>query len=261
MGGKGSGTPKAALLKLDGTQVDKLGVVTETDFFSFLQLPAEHYANLEIEMTPEQALKFRNHIIRMKVGTSAIIPMVCGGPRCPVKLCPFHETKTWPLASQCPLEATLITTWMKNYIDDLEIDIQSRTEMVLINKLVECDIIDYRANIALSTDEDAWKLLKVDITDTGKATIENTNAHPILEIKERTQSTRQKVLESLIATRKERAKKIALAGAKSEGEHGQHWADLKSALKIISRIQSGETLADLKKELGEPVNADWESIE
>ncbi|MHA2069413.1 MAG: hypothetical protein ACXABY_34055, partial [Candidatus Thorarchaeota archaeon] len=104
MGGRGSGKPKAALLKLDGTQTDLLGNVTQTDFFKFLKLPAEHYANLEIEMTPEQALKFRNHIVRMKIGTSAIIPKLCGGHLCPERQCPFHEGKNWPISLPCVIE-------------------------------------------------------------------------------------------------------------------------------------------------------------
>jgi hypothetical protein len=260
MGGKGSGKPKAALMKLDGTQTDLLGNVTETDFFKFLKLPSEHYADLEKTMTPEQALKFRNHIVRMKVGTSAIIPMLCGGPNCPVKHCPFHEGKNWPLSAQCPIESNLVSVWMKNYVDDLEVDPESRTELILVNQLVECDIIDYRANVALSVDEEAWSLLKIDVTTIADGvTNETTNPHPILEIKEKIQNRRLRVLESLSATRRERIKRAAALGGLEDGEIGAHWADLKAAAMKVSNINSGGTIEDLEAEKVE--NADWEEVD
>lgn len=262
MGGKGSGKPKAALLKLDGTQTDLLGNVSETDFFKFLKLPSEHYASLEKEMTPEQALKFRNHIIRMKVGTSAIIPMLCGGQRCPVKHCPFHEYKNWPLGQPCPIESNLVAVWMKNYVDDLEVDPESRTELILVNQLVECDIIDYRANVALSADEEAWTLLKIDITIIGDGvTNETTNPHPILEIKEKTQGRRLRILESLAATRKERIKRAAALGGLEGGDIGVHWDALKAAAQKVSKINAGGRIEDIEDEVEEVTNADWETID
>jgi hypothetical protein len=256
MGGTGSGTPKAALLKLDGTQTDLLGNVTETDFFKFLKLPSEHFANLEKEMSPEQALKFRNHIIRMKVGTSAIIPMLCGGSRCPVKHCSFHAYKNWPISEPCPVEGNLVAVWTRNYVDDLEINPENRTELILVNQLVECDIIDYRANVALSCDEEAWTLLKVDVTTVADGvTNEVTNAHPILEIKERTQSRRLKVLESLSATRKERIKRAASLGELDGGEIGMHWNDLKNAAQKVFKMNSTGKLEDIDSEV---TDVDWE---
>ena len=565
MGGEGSGKPKAELLKLNGTQLDHIGKVTPTDFFKFLALPAEHNANLEKVMTPEQALKFRNHIVRMKVGTSAMIPMLCGGDRCPVKQCPFHDKKNWPIAEQChppgtyikvagdrdikiedldpeehkvvsfhrkkhrimsnwrngydftvsskavvgelvdinagfnyyqatlghicvarfnekainkfcvylmkkgshwrigksrisaittspegdkyrlpftyrgvkeeadamwvlgiydlntdallaeesfsikwqtskvsfadsldrikskydglykwatkeqinayhdslsnsedfykeklgsiglrleypiwekdnsdkrigqvklyarntmfiracnlisgimevplyikdtsdtskviwnsikvtrqkysglvyaldvknkhktyfanniathncPIEATLIAAWTQSYIEDIGVQPDERTEMILINKLVECDMIDYRANIGLSKDEDGWNLIKVDIIDNGESQQEVSSLHPLLEAKSKAHAERMRVLESFSATRKEKAKKAAMLKQREEGDIGQHWADIKTALTTAKKIQHGGSLEEIKEDAKDVassdfVQADWE---
>jgi len=266
MGGKGSGTPRAALLKLDGTQIDKHGNEAETDFFSFLNLPAEHNANLEKVLTPKQALKFRNHIVRMRVGTSAAIPMLCGGARCPVKQCPFNDEKNWPLAEQCPIESSLVINWMKSYVEDLGVNPESRTEMVLVNKLIECDIIDYRANIGFSVDEDAWKLTVVDITTTAKSVIENTSAHPLIDIKEKTHRIRQTVLESLAATRKEKYKRAQALKQRNEESIGDHFAKLKIALGAVGTKSTGPSIDRIKEDTekladdnNDIVDTDWET--
>jgi len=259
MGNKDSGTPKAALLKLDGTQMDRHGKVTETDFFKFLQLPADHMVDLEKTMTPSQALKFRNHVVKMKIGTSAAMPMKCGGPKCPNSDCPFFIEKNWPIASLCPLEANLIATWMKSYIDDLEIDIDMRTEMILANKLVECDMIDYRANIGLSVNEDAWTLLKVDITESDQGVSETTNVHPLLEAKEKAHRARLQILESFAATRRERYKKAQAMGQRDSDDIGSHFTRLKAAVEAAEGARKKKiSVKDITEE-DNIIDADWET--
>jgi hypothetical protein len=154
---------------------------------------------------------------------------------------------------------------MKSYVDELGVDVQSRTEMVLVNQLVECDIIDYRASIGFSTDPDAWKLLKVDITSAGDDLVsETTNPHPLLEIKERTQARRLKVLEALSATRREKLKSLSRLGDVENEENRTHWADMKKLAASMSKIQQGASIEEVKKgleeERGSIEDADWEMI-
>lgn len=251
MGAGTSGVPTAALLNLNGTQTDIVGKVSETDFFSFLNLPKEVMEKLDKSMSPEQALKFRGHVARMKIGISAAIPMICaGGIKCPNKQCPLNESKLWPLAESCPVESILIAEWTKGYIDDLTIDPNCRTEMVLINKLVECDIIDYRANIGFATQEDAWTLLKVDTVSDGERTTEMTNVHPLIEIKEKVHRIRDRVLESLAATRKERYKRAAALKQRENESIGDYMANLKQAIQAAkAKNVTNISLEDLKKDV------------
>lgn len=261
MGGRGSGQSKAELLKLDGTEIDIHGKVTKGDFFSFLNLPAEHYANLEKTMTADQALAFKNHIVRMKVGTSAMMPMLCGGDQCPNRQCPFHVGKNWPLSESCPIESNLIAIYTKNYVEDIGIEPDNRTEMILVNKLVECDMIDYRANIGLSKDEDGWTLIKTDIIDSDHGTQEISTSHPLLEIKERTHNTRMKVLESFNATRREKAKKAAMLKQRSEGDAGQHWSEMQKFMAAFDKNKAKTTMAEMKQDAQDIANSDFEEAD
>jgi len=259
MGGEGSGTPKAELLRLDGTQIDRQGVVSKTDYFNFLQLPEEHNAKLDKVMTPEQALKFRNHVVRMKVGTSAIIPMLCGGTKCPMKQCPFHSEKNWPLAEPCPIEMNLIVNWIQSYVEDLGVDPGSRTQMILVNKLVECDIIDYRANIGFAVDEEAWSLIKTNVMSDGERTTEIANIHPLIDIKEKTHRVRAQILEALAATPKEKYKRAAALKRREDSNIGDHFDSLKKAITAATARSRQPTIDKLKEEAEEPevVDADW----
>jgi hypothetical protein len=267
MGGKGSGTPNTSLLRLDGVQIDAEGNETSTDFFAFLALPEDHKAKLDKVFTPEQALKFRNHIVTMRIGTSAAIPRLCSGPRCPVKTCPFHIEKNWILAEPCPLELALIVSWTKGYVYDLNINPSDRTEMVQVNKLVECDIIDYRANIGLAVDEEAQTLLRLD-TSIGPVTSETLNVHPLIEVKDRVHKVRQQVLEGLAATRKERYRR-AQALKQTEGEGvGDYLSRLKKTVKAMSGTAKPVSIGDIKNdaeklaksdEKHKILDADWES--
>lgn len=266
MGGEGSGKPKAEMIKLDGTQIDLHGNATQSDFFNFLKLPAEHFVNLEKTMTTEQALAFRNHISRMKVGTSAMMPMLCGALACPVQQCPFHLTKSWPAGEQCPIESNLIAAWTKSYIEDIGVEPDNRTEMILINKLVECDMIDYRANIGLSKDQDGWTLIKTDIMETERGTQEMTSSHPLLEIKDRNHATRMKVLESFNATRREKAKKAAMLKQREDGDIGAHWADMKDFINKFEKQKNQSSMAQIKQDAKDIANssfveADWETTD
>lgn len=262
MGGDGSGKPKAALLKLDGTQTDFSGNITKTNFFSFLDTPVERFLDLEKTMTAEQALKFRNQIVRLKVGVSAAIPMACGAAKCPNKTCPFHDGGGYPVAEPCPIESNLIAMWTKSYIEDLGIDIDSRSEMILVNELVECDIIDYRANLGLAKDGDGWTLIVVDVATSDKGTSEVTKLHPLLDAKEKTRRARHQILESLAATRKEKYKRAAALKQREDEDIGTHFNNLKKALGVASKRAGGATIKQLKEDAEELKeegieDADW----
>jgi hypothetical protein len=239
MGGNGSGTPKAEIIKLDGTQIDKEGKVTRSNFFDFLNLPVGHKVDLDKILTGTQALQFRNFFIRMKIGTSAAIPMLCSGPKCPNKLCAFHSEQNWCIGDQCPLEAGLIIAWTRSWMEDLNVDPENMSEMVLINKLVELDMIDYRANLGLSgaVDEEAIMLVKTNITTGASMNSETSVVHPLLEIKEKIQRMRGQILECLGATRKEKWKKAAALKQRDEGDLGKHFTDLKKALADMRKAQ------------------------
>lgn len=263
MGNKDSGKPKCEMIKLDGSMVHKDGKITRSNFFDFLNLPVG--AQKDIQLTPEEAIRFRNHIVRMKLGTSAAVPMKCSGPKCPAhNICPFTPTLNWPIFSSCPVERELIDAWTRAYVEELGLDPESSTSMVLVNKLVECDIIDYRANIGLSgaRDEEAQTLLKTTTIDTGNSISETLAVHPILEVKEKVHRMRQQILEALAATPREKYKRAAaLKKTEDNADAAQHMARMKATFEKIKqeKVKSLEA-KEIQEENDTIVEADWESI-
>jgi hypothetical protein len=264
MGNDSSGTPKADLLVLDGHQI-KDGKISKTNFFDFLGMDLTDYSG--IQLTPEESMAFRAHVVRMKYGMSAALPMQCSGVRCPNKICPFHESAKYLLAKPCILETRLIQVLTQGYMEELNVNTDSMTEMSLINKLVECDILDYRANLGLSggVDEEAKLLLKENVVEGKGQTISVTTVvHPLLDIKEKLQRTRASVLEAFVATRKEKVKKASLL-KKDEDSDASNWlANLKK--KFNSDSSLNKTSLDRIKEDAEKVakdliiESDWEEL-
>jgi hypothetical protein len=227
MGGVGSGTIDCEYITLAGDKT-KDGKITKSEFFKFLNTDLSDYSH--VKLTPAQAVKFKTQVIRMVHGTSAAIPMVCIGPLCPNKICPFHEEKNWPLTLQCLIESQMVQYLTQGYMEELGVEPEHLTEMTLVSKMVECDMIDYRANIGLSggKDPEAASLLSVTVIDNGKTMCESISIHPLLEAKEKASRTKMMILESFTATRKERYKKAA-ALKKTEGTDASTFlSDLKT---------------------------------
>jgi hypothetical protein len=151
-------------------------------------------------------------------------------------------------------------------MEELNVNVNSLTEMTLINKLVECDILDYRANLGLNggVDEEAKLLLKENVTEGKGGVISITTVvHPLLDIKEKLQRTRAAVLESFVATRKEKVKKASML-KKDEEDDASNW--LSGLKKKFATDSQNKSSIDRIKEDAEKVasnitlEADWEDI-
>lgn len=237
MGSQSSGKPKGSLIKLDGTAIVN-GKEEKTNFFDFLKMDLADYS--DIVMTDKQAMSFKQSVMRFKYGTSAAIPLVCSGPRCINKFCPFHEEKNYPLARPCLIETRLIQMLTQSYIEDLGMDPESPTEMTLVNKLVECDIIDLRANYSLSgaVDEEAGTLLKTVISESDNGTHkEEVKLHPLLEAKDKAMKLKMEILKSLVATRQEKYKQAAATKTDTSSDASKMFSEFKEMVDKISETK------------------------
>lgn len=261
MGGDGSGKPKGELLVLSGQELID-GKLERTKFFDFLGTDLSDYSH--VTMTPDQALKFKNTIVRMKHGVSAAMPMLCSGPKCPNKLCTFHDNKNWPISTQCLYEARMIQALTSSYMEDLAVDPDSPSEMTLINKLVECDLIDYRANLGLSggVDPEAATLLATKIVDNGKTMSEEINIHPLLDAKDRAHRIRMQILDSMATTRREKYKKAAALKKSEDTDASKFLANLKKTFSDDTpqkQVSSLDKIKEDAKKVSEDLiyDADW----
>jgi hypothetical protein len=145
--------------------------------------------------------------------------------------------------------------------------------MALVNRLVEIDLLDYRANIGLSGahDEEAPTLLKISVMEGENGTTETVNIHPLLDVKSKFHHERLKTLEALVATRREKYKKAQAIGEKSEDDAAQHMVKMG---ELLAKLQSQTTknksfgaIEEEAKKLEEDnnrdnvIDTDWESID
>lgn len=226
MGGEGSGKPNGELLRLDGVAMID-GKIEKTDFFNFLKMDLTEYKML---FTPEEALSFKNTVVRMTYGMSAAIPLHCYGKTCINKICPLHKSQKYPIGQPCLFETRLIQTLTMKYVEEFEVDPESISEMTLVNTLVECDIIDLRANIGLSgarNQEDGTLLLATISESDSGVHKEEINIHPLLDAKDRASAKKIKILDSFVATRREKYKKASATGTSEETDSSKRMAEQK----------------------------------
>lgn len=250
MGGAGSGGPQGELITLSGhTMINKK--MEKTEFFNFLKMDLDDYS--DISMTAEEAQSFKNSVIRMSYGTSAAIPLRCYGSTCFNKTCIFHNIGKYPLGRACAVESIMVNYLTQSYMEDLGVDPENRSEMVLINELVTCDIIDFRANLGLSggSDQEAGTLLKTSITETDKSTTETVDIHPLLEAKTRMSNIRQKVLDSFVGTRREKYKKAAALKVSDDQDASTYMADL------VKRFEQANDVLTEKVNNSIVTDGDW----
>lgn len=251
MGGEGSGKiDKEALVSLDGKVLRPDGTTTRTKIFEFLDVDLDDYS--DIQMTGKEAQRFVNHVKRMKTGVAAFVPKLCPGPsRCPLgERCPFQEK--FPLGRSCPLEVNYIKVKTKNYIESLDVEPDNAFEMSLVNSLVECDLFDYRMNIALAGDEDASMtlLVRTIMKDEKGGSAEILNPHPLLTVKETVHRKRAKILDMFAATRQQEYKKAAALGKESKTDASNQMANLR---ELADRLIKAEKVSpvDVDRELEE----------
>lgn len=252
-----------AIIKLDGTRIKKDGTVDKLNFFDFLEQDLSDYS--DIEMTPELARSFKSHVNKLKYGTSSMIPIWCPGQKCFNKTCPFLLAGNPPVGRQCLLEAALVKTKTQDYVEDINLNPENSAEMALVNKLVECDILDMRINIGLSgtLDADAYKLLITNITDNGNTISESVDIHPLITIKEKVQNMREKILTSLVGTPREKYKKAAALKKSESSDASTMLSKLKEQMLSGQFADTKKHDEKIKKELeeldtGEVIDADWE---
>lgn len=265
MGGEGSGKlEKGAIVKLSGEIKHEDGSISKTKMFEFLNADLDNYD--DVELTAEEAQRFTNHVRRMKTGMSAFLPKLCPGHgKCHLSVrCPFDKP---PISRGCPLEVGLIKSKTREYVDSLDIDPGSPYDMSLVDRLVELDVLEYRANLGLST-EASQDLIRIEYSETKSGELlENATVNPYIVAKDMFHRKRMNLLEALVATRKEEYKKAAQLKKKDNDGISSQLSDVRS---LIEKMQNaGASMHDLDKIIEEKeetqnnegfVEADWETI-
>jgi hypothetical protein len=227
------GRTKKTHFNLCGLAINEDGKVTESKMFDFLQLDLEEYGH--ILLTAEEARKVHYRLQGVKWGGAAAkVPLFCGGEKiCPfAQECPFVEIAKVPVGRKCPIELELMAFWTTRYMKEFEVDPENHSEVSMITELVELDIYDLRASMILARPECAelTKDVVVGVDREGKPIV-NKEVHKAWELKERVKKRKQKILESLVGTRKEKYKRDAALKRRSEKDPSTQAIELKRKLE------------------------------
>ena len=130
--------------------------------------------------------------------------------------CPYYEVNKAPVGLPCLVETNLMHFYTSQYMEEFDVDPSRITEVHLIGELSEFDIYEMRATKLLA--EKYPTLLQetcMGFDGEGNPII-NDDVSKVWDLKERLKKSRMKILEVLIATRKERAKTAIAAVSAQE---------------------------------------------
>lgn len=142
----------------------------------------------------------------------------------------------------CLVESQLIEYWTEQFIEEFDVSIESFTEMHLVSELAELNIYELRATKNLALNNATLLQTVVAGVDVSGNVLENEGIAKSFELKERIKKTRMKILDALMATRKERAK-LAPPEDK-EGPTSTKFTELKNKLDEYMRNAKEASIVD-----------------
>jgi len=123
----------------------------------------------------------------------------------------FDDLDDFPMGDQCIAEKVFIEQRLLDYIDEFDIDPNKPSELSLINDLALVDLHKQRAVLFLAAGDregEGMDFQKIDImfsAETGAEIGRAYKEHPVIQIIDRLEKRRHKILEELIATRRSKA--------------------------------------------------------
>lgn len=204
----------------------------------------------DLKITPAQAEDFKGHMQGLKHGLSAAVPLICT-KRCPfTNVCRAKFAGIEPLLNKpCMVELNLIQYYRRLYLETFNVESGDFGSFILINELAELDLYDFRATLVLALGDTATGSTPIDdsrpnigqalltevehIDKMGNITI-TQEINSAFKLKESLKNRKLKILDLLVATRKEQYKKEAALG---EGKSNKFAEEQR---KIMQRIEAME---------------------
>lgn len=138
-------------------------------------------------------------------GLYASIPMLCKGEDCVyATLYPELHGNEVAVGERCPVEVALIMSRYDQYKNDLHIDPEDTVDMSILRDVIDYDVQIVRAENKVAIEGDFVKDVVVGMSQTG-VKIEQEQISQASEYKQRIQAARNKALNLLNSTRKDKA--------------------------------------------------------
>ena len=224
------------LITLGGTAFTGSGKLTKSNFFRFLGHNLDDYD--QITLSKEEAFKIHNHLQKLSTGSTAMVPIYCGGEVCPFKdRCPLFSIGKHPLGKQCLIEVQLMKEFIMRYFEEYEVDPNNFTEIAYINELAEIEILLMRLNMNLSKPSNSELVVDqvVGIANDGQTPLLMKQISPFMDLKDKLQNRRSKIIKLMVGDRQEQYKKEAALKVKLEKDPSSKQAEMRARLEALSR--------------------------
>lgn len=151
-----------------------------------------------------QAKQAAMTMLSTKSGLYAKIPITCKTDACPyAQSCALLPYGLAPLGEKCPWETAMIETRYAKYVEDYNLDESSFTDKTLISELVNIDIMLERTKALMSAEQVPITEVVAGMTESGEE-FTRPEISKAYELYERNLNRKDKILESMLGTRKSR---------------------------------------------------------
>lgn len=149
-----------------------------------------------------QAKQAAMSMLSTKTGLYAKVPITCKSSSCPYAItCPLLDAGLAPRGQKCPMETAMIETRYAGYSDDLGLDTASYIDNTIVADLINYDITIERCKSLLAANQTPIEEVVAVVGDDGEA-YTKPEISKAWEVLERASNRRDKLLDSLMATRK-----------------------------------------------------------
>ena len=156
--------------------------------------------------------------------------------------CPFYQENAAPVGEPCLVEVTIAEYWTNKYMEDLDINPNSISELHTLSRLVEISILENRLTMYMSIHNPDLTMDVITAVDDNGNEIYNKASSIAFEQRERLDKSKLKILESLSATREKKMKLQINAGAAVN--QSSHLLNIKDSLAALT--QQLHTMKDAK---------------
>lgn len=218
-------------------RLDEQGVIGSKYFERYTPVIDKYLEDSGIRLTDEDKNKITVSMKKKVTGLVEAVPLNCTGEACPFKTsCPFYKLGKAPVGFACPVEGMLMDSYTKRYLDEYGVLSDSFSEVTTMTMLATTHILEMRAFKILGTDENASGIINNVVGyNEDEEPITQLQEHPAFNILERAWRWREKLLSSLVGTRKEKYKReAALKEKASDNSFALKAADLKAKIEKLS---------------------------
>lgn len=152
----------------------------------------------------QEATKAAMTMLSTKTGLYAKIPITCKAETCPYsETCNLLPYGLAPIGEKCAMETAMIQTRYLGYMQDYDLDSASFTDSTIVSELINIDIMLERTKALMAAEQVPISQVVAGMTESGEQ-YTRPEISKAYEIYERNLNKKEKLLESLLGTRKSR---------------------------------------------------------